>query len=60
MRRAGGKLIEEKASRFPFRVTCGACGWSTDAVTLGTVAVKVWNEAKREGKAKAKAKARPK
>jgi predicted RNA-binding Zn-ribbon protein involved in translation (DUF1610 family) len=24
-----GVLIEEKASRFPFRVQCRACGWTT-------------------------------
>jgi hypothetical protein len=50
-----GELIESKAARFPFRVQCRACGWSTDAVKLEAVAVKLWNEAKRE-----KAKARPK
>jgi uncharacterized Zn finger protein len=36
-----GKLIEEKASRFPFHVQCGACGWMTDAVKLGAVAAKL-------------------
>jgi hypothetical protein len=51
-----GELIEEKASRFPFRVTCGTCGWTTDAVKLEAVAVKLWNEAKREGKARARPK----
>jgi uncharacterized Zn finger protein len=51
-----GKLIEEKASRFPFHVQCGACGWMTDAVKLGAVAAKLWNEAKREGKARARPK----
>lgn len=50
-----GELIEDKASRFPFRVQCGACGWMTDAVKLGAVAVKLWNDAKREGKARARA-----
>jgi hypothetical protein len=45
-----GELIEEKASRFPFRVQCRACGWSTDAVKLEAVAVKLWNESKREGR----------
>jgi hypothetical protein len=34
-------------------VQCRACGWSTDAVKLEAVAVKLWNEAKRESKAKA-------
>jgi ribosomal protein S27AE len=51
-----GEVIEEKASRFPFRVSCGACGWTTDAVKLEAVAVKLWNESKREGKARARPK----
>jgi uncharacterized Zn finger protein len=51
-----GELIEEKASRFPFRVTCRACGYTTDAVKLEAVAVKLWNEAKRKGKARARPK----
>jgi hypothetical protein len=51
--KAAGELIESKAARFPFRVQCRTCGWSTDAVKLGAVAVKLWNEAKREGKANA-------
>jgi uncharacterized Zn finger protein len=51
-----GELIEEKASRFLFRVKCGACGWMTDSVKLEAVAVKLWNEAKREGKARARPK----
>jgi hypothetical protein len=49
-------VIETKAARFPFRVQCRACGWSTDAVKLKVVAVKLWNEAKREGKARARSK----
>ena len=48
--------MEEKASRFPFRVQCGACGYTTNAVKLAAVAVKLWNEAKGEGKAKARPK----
>lgn len=48
-----GELIENKAVRLPFRVQCRACGWSTDAVKLEAVAVKFWNEAKRDGKARA-------
>lgn len=48
-----GELIENKPARFPYRVQCRACGWSTDAVKLATVAVKLWNEAKREGKGRA-------
>jgi uncharacterized Zn finger protein len=52
--KAAGELIETTAARFPFRVQCRACGWSTDAVKLEAVAVKLWNEAKREGKAKAR------
>jgi Restriction alleviation protein Lar len=51
-----GKLIENKSARFAFRVQCGACGWMTDAVKLGAVAVKLWNEAKRESKARARPK----
>ena len=51
-----GELIENKAVRLPFRVQCRACGWSTDAVKLEAVAVKFWNEAKREGKARARRK----
>ena len=43
-----GELVESKGARFPFRAHCRACGWSTDAVKLATVAVKLWNEAKRE------------
>jgi hypothetical protein len=55
-----GELIDEKASRFPFRVTCRACGWTTDAVKLEAVAAKLWNEAKRESKARARSKTPPK
>ena len=51
-----GELIEDKTSRFPFRVKCSACGWMTDQVKLAAVAVKLWNEAKREGKARARPK----
>ena len=51
-----GELIEEKALRFPYRVQCRACNWSTDAVKLEAVGVKVWNEAKRESKARARPK----
>ena len=51
-----GEPIEEKASRFPFRMQCGACGYTTGAVKLEAVAVKLWNEAKRESKARARPK----
>jgi restriction alleviation protein Lar len=51
-----GELVETQPARFPFRVQCRACGWSTDAVKLEAVAVKLWNEAKRESKAKARQK----
>ena len=51
-----GELLEDKTSRFPFQVKCGACGWMTDSMKLATVAVKLWNEAKREGKARARPK----
>jgi ribosomal protein S27AE len=36
-----GVLIEEKTSRFPFRVLCGECGWMTEPTKLDTVAVKL-------------------
>lgn len=49
-----GELVESKGARFPFRAHCRACGWSTDAVKLAAVAVKLWNEAKCESKAKAR------
>ena len=51
-----GKLIENKDVRFPFRVQCGACGCMTDGVKLEPVAVKLWNESKRESKARARPK----
>ena len=51
-----GELIENKPARFPFRVQCRACGWMTDQGKLAAVAVKLWNEAKREGKARARPK----
>jgi uncharacterized Zn finger protein len=51
-----GELIENKPARFPFRVQCKACGWMTDSVKLAAVAAKLWNEAKREGKARARSK----
>jgi len=51
-----GELIDSKPARFPFRVQCRACGYSTDAVKLASVAAKLWNEAKREGKARARPK----
>jgi hypothetical protein len=41
-----GERIDDKASRFPFRVQCRACGWMTEPTKLDTVAVKLWNEAK--------------
>jgi hypothetical protein len=41
--------IENKAVRLPFRVQCRACGWSTDAVKLEAVAVKLWNGSKARG-----------
>jgi hypothetical protein len=37
-------------------VQCRACGSSTDAVKLEAVAVKLWNEEKREGKARTRSK----
>jgi ribosomal protein S27AE len=46
-----GVLLEKKTSRFPFWVMCGDCGWMSDLVKLEAVAVKLWNETKRESKA---------
>jgi hypothetical protein len=51
-----GELIENKAARFAFRVQCRACGWTTDQVKIEPVAVKLWNEAKRESNARARPK----
>jgi hypothetical protein len=51
--KAAGELRETKAARFPFGAQCRARGSSTDAVNLEAVAMKRWNEAKREGKARA-------
>jgi hypothetical protein len=51
-----GELIENKSARFAFRVQRRACGWMTDAVKLEAVAVKLWNEAKREGRPRARLK----
>jgi hypothetical protein len=31
---------------FPYRVECGACGFTTDFVKLPGVAAKLWDEAK--------------
>jgi hypothetical protein len=51
-----GELVHAKASRFPFWVKCGACGWITEPVKPEAVAMKLWNEAKREGKTRARPK----
>ena len=56
MRQGGGRADREQAARFPFRVQCRGCGWSTDAVKLEAVAVKLWNETKRQSKAKGRPK----
>jgi hypothetical protein len=42
------------ASRFPWHVKCKACAFFTEFVTLPGVAVKLWSEAKKPGKAKKK------
>lgn len=42
-----GKLVHRPGSRFPYYITCGACGFSTEFVKLKAVAVKLWNEAKK-------------
>ena len=47
-KRASSPKIKARAF---FPCQCGACGWMTDAVKLGAVAVKLWNESKRESKA---------
>jgi len=41
-----GELKSTTGARFPYHVQCRACGWSTDAVRLESVAVKLWNGAK--------------
>ena len=49
------KLIKEDGVALPVRVKCGT--WVDDKpVKLAAVAVKLWNEAKREGKARARPK----
>jgi hypothetical protein len=47
-------LIDNKPARLPFRVHAAAAAWTTDQVKLDAVAVKLWNEAKRERKPKAR------
>jgi hypothetical protein len=42
-----GELVENMGARFPFYVTCRACGWLTEFVKLRAVAEKLWNEAKK-------------
>jgi hypothetical protein len=49
-----GELKHTIAARFPYSVQCKACGWSTDAVRLEGVAVKLWNTAKKPKTAKTK------
>ena len=48
--RQAGRASWSRTSRHASRsVHFRACGWSTHAVKLVAVAVKLWNEAKREG-----------
>jgi hypothetical protein len=51
-----GELVETQPARFPFRVQCRSCRWMTDQLKLEADAMKLWNEAKREGKARARRK----
>jgi hypothetical protein len=48
-----GELVEGESARFPYRVKCAACGYSTEFVKLQGVAVRLWNEAKPQRKGKA-------
>jgi hypothetical protein len=43
-----GRLVHQPGSRFPYHVTCGGCGWFTDFVKLESVAVKLWNDARKQ------------
>jgi uncharacterized Zn finger protein len=55
--KAAGELRQsEFGSRFPYFVKCKACGYVTEMVKLPGVAAKLWNESKREGKARARSK----
>ena len=47
-----GELKNTIGARFPFSVQCGGCGWSTAAVKLESIAVKLWNQAKLQMGAK--------
>lgn len=52
-KQAGELKKSELPTRFPWRVQCGACGFTTEFVRLPGVASKLWNEAKRsKGKVK--------
>jgi ssDNA-binding Zn-finger/Zn-ribbon topoisomerase 1 len=46
-KQAGELRKNEWGGRFPYRVQCGACGWTTNSVRLASVAVKLWNDAKK-------------
>ena len=49
---AGEVKKSELGSRFPHYAKCGACSFSTDLVRLESVALKLWNEAKKPAKGK--------
>ena len=51
-RKKQGELVERKGARFPLGVICRACGWATAFVKISGVAEKLWNEAKRPGRAR--------
>jgi hypothetical protein len=46
--KSAGELIEDKAARFPFWVTCKSCPFMTEPAKLEAVAVKLWNEGERD------------
>jgi len=49
-KKAGELKRSELPTRFPWRVQCNACGFTTELVKLPGVASKLWNEAKAKGK----------
>jgi hypothetical protein len=51
-KKAGELKETELPARFPYRVVCNACGFTTDFVKLPGVAMKLWNEARSKSKAK--------
>ena len=43
----GAELEEQKGARFPFRVKCAACGWSTPRTMYEMVAWMRWGKPPR-------------